>query len=210
MRDFGASNAPSDYFSFLLHQPATYPTLLEYVDSNGVTSSRLSSLLASLPTGIKVSIIDACYSGQVLPAPVAVDYTPADYTGDTLTEPDYYSIFREAAHIYRKNPFNRTADLTDGIIISSSGPAEIAWDGFFGHSVFSYSFLKSAELGDINGDGLITTLESYAFARATMIKYWNTSNQTAEWNFLPHITGGSADIILFGHTSPVGQAILSP
>jgi hypothetical protein len=210
MRDFGDSTVPSGYFSFLLHHPFTYNNLLEYVDSNGVTSSRLSSLLASLSTGIKVSIFDACYSGQLLPAAVIIDHTPSDYVGDTIQDSSYYSIFREAAHIYKEGLFDGPVDLSNGIIITSSGSSEIAWDGFFGHSVFSYFFLKSAELGDIDGDGRITTLESYAFARAAMIKYWNTSNQTADWNFLPHITGGAADIVLFEHTATVGQTILSP
>jgi hypothetical protein len=210
MHDFGDSTVQADYFSFLLHHSFSYSNLLEYIASNGVTSAYLSSLLASIPSGIKVTVLDACYSGQVLPAPVVVDHTPADYVGDTIEPPAYYSILKEAAHIYKEYILSGSANLSDGIIITSSGPAEISWDGFFGHSVFSYFFLKSAELGDIDGDGCVTSLEAYAFARAAMGKYWNSSNQTADWNFLPHITGGAADVVLFEHTTSVGSSLLSP
>lgn len=210
MVEFGDSSSPSGYFSMLLYHKPIYKTITEYINNSGLTKEKINSLINSVPCKIKCELIDACYSGTIINKRDVVDYTPSDYNGQNDNIPDCQSIFRDAVYAYKNNFVNGTNNDPEILTITSSGGDEISWDGFFSHSVFTYFFLMSAEQGDLNGDGIISALESYAYIRAAFEKYWNTSNNDAEWNYLPQITVGSEDVVLFDHSTIVNSSILAP
>jgi hypothetical protein len=68
----------------------------------------------------------------------------------------------------------------------------------------------AAEQGDLSKDGVTTALEAYSYIFAACQKYWNTPKQNAEWNFLPAITGGAEDVILFERPTLINTDILNP
>ena len=210
MIEFGDNSTPEGYFSMLLYHKPVYSTITEYIKNSGLTKEKLNSLVGGIPCDVKCNIIDACYSGNLIDRIDVVDYTPANYDGLNDRIPDFTTIFQDATHAYKENLLNNRANNSEILTITSSGGNEISWDGFFSHSVFTYFFLMSAEQGDLNGDGVITSLESFSYTRAAFKKYWNTSNNDADWNYLPQITVGSEDIILFDHATIVNSSILAP
>ncbi|MDR1343220.1 MAG: caspase family protein [Prevotellaceae bacterium] len=202
------SAVADDYFSMLLYHRFTYPDVCRYIDENALSGEKLSQLFASLPRGLRVGVIDACYSGALKQRQPVVDYTPDDYDGGEIEYPDASATVSDAVRRY-----SSLKNLGSGIgytLLASSGSKEVSWDGFFSHSVFSYFFIMSAEQGDLNKDGVITALESYSYIYAACQKYWNTPKQDAEWNFLPAVTGGAEDIILFERPTLINTAILNP
>lgn len=210
MIDFGDSSAPAGYFSMLLYHKPVFKTITEYIENSGLTKEKINYLVNMIPCHIKCEIVDACYSGTIINKKDVVDYTPSDYNGKNDETPDFQSIFRDATHSYKQYLMSGNKNDPEILTITSSGGNEISWDGFFSHSVFTYFFLMSAEQGDLNGDGQISALESYAYTRAAFEKYWNTTNNNADWNYLPQITVGSEDVILFDHASIVNSSILAP
>jgi hypothetical protein len=197
-----------NYFSMLLYHTFSYPNLCRYINENALNGEKLSRLFASLPRGLKVGLIDACYSGALVQQQPVVDYTPSDYDGGLLQSPKLSVSISDAIQKY--NSLKNTGSGIGYTLLASSGSKEVSWDGFFSHSVFSYFFIMSAEQGDLNKDGVITVLEAYSYIFAACQKYWNTPARDAEWNFLPAITGGAEDIILFEHPTLINTDILNP
>lgn len=194
------------YFSMLLHHKFSYADLCRYINANALDGKKLSQLFASLPCGLKVCVVDACYSGALLQRQPVVDYTPSDYDGGELRPPNSLSTIGDAIRQY-----SSLKNMGSGIgytLLASSGSREVSWDGFFSHSVFSYFFLMAAEQGDLNRDGVTTASEAYSYIFAACQKYWNTPSQNAEWNFLPAITGGAEDVILFERPTLINADIL--
>jgi hypothetical protein len=210
MLEIGDTAVETGYFAMLMYHKATYGDISEYVRDNGLTKARLDDLIKRVPTGVKCAVIDACYSGLLINKTNVVDYTPDDYNGEKVNKPDFEGILRDAAHIYKKEVMGRSGQGNECLTITSSGGGEISWDGFFSHSVFTYFWLMAAEQGDIDGDGVITALEAYVYTRAAFEKYWNSADKDADWNYLPQITGGSEDIVMFEHASIIGKSILTP
>jgi uncharacterized caspase-like protein len=70
------------------------------------------------------------------------------------------------------------------------------------HGVFTYYLLDAAINGDTNRDGIVTTTEAYAYTEAK-IKAWYLGLSDAAIAhfgysaFLPHISGGARDLVLF-------------
>jgi hypothetical protein len=210
MVDLGEAGYPADYFSMLFHHRFTYRNLAEYVKANSVSKSELADLFGSIPTGVKVSVLDACYSGLAANKNAVADFTPDNYAGEALRVPKTVDIIREAAHVYANTFLNGHKPLSGYVALSSSGGGEISWDGFFEHSVFTYFFLLAAEQGDIDNDGAVTMLEAHAFVTAALQKYWNSDSGDSEWNFLPHISGDACDPVIFDRRILLSDAIISP
>jgi hypothetical protein len=197
-----------DYFSMLLHHKFSYANLCQYINENALDGKKLSQLFASLPCGLKVGVIDACYSGALRRQQPVVDYTPTDYDGGKLHYPGLSVTISDAIEKY--SSLKNTGSGIGYTLLASSGSKEVSWDGFFSHSVFTYFFLMAAEQGDLNKDGVTTVLEAYSYIFAACQKYWNTPKQDAEWNFLPTITGGAEDVILFERPTLISTDILNP
>ena len=196
-----------DYFSMLLYHDYSYNSLVEYINDNSLSNKKLAQLFYTLPYGIKIGVIDACYSGHMIADQSVIDYIPDNYDGTMIQKKDFGTIFHDAVNNFHslKNKGSRIGYT----LLTSCGRNEMSWDGFFSHSVFTYFFLMSAEQGDLNKDGVITALESYCYIYAAFQKYWNTPKQDSDWNFLPRITGGAEDIIIFEHPTIINSAILN-
>ena len=210
MSDLGETGYSEDYFSILLRQRFIYRNLAEYVTENSLSKSELTNLFKSLPTGVKALILDACYSGLAVNKNSIMDLTPNDYDGKPLQIPRTSDILKQAMHVYANTVLNNYKPSNGYITLSSSGGREVAWDGFFGYSVFTYFFLLAAEQGDINKDGVITMLEVHAFVTAALQKYWNADGGDPDWSFLPHISGDASDIIIFDRKVLLNDAITNP
>ncbi|KMQ49392.1 hypothetical protein CHISP_3698 [Chitinispirillum alkaliphilum] len=122
---------------------------------------------------------------------------PDIYTGTNDTLPSFFRIFRQTVKQYRNNFRTGLGKNHVGIVMSASGKGEVAWDGFFGQSVFSYFLHKAPMYADYNSDGLITAFETYRFIYDSIEQYWNSEEKDKEWNFLPHISTKPYDIVLF-------------
>lgn len=197
-----------DYFSMLLHHKFSYAGLCRYINENALDGKKLSQLFASLPCGLKVGVVDACYSGALRQQQPVVDYTPDDYDGGELRNPNASATLSDAIQKY--SSLKNMGSAIGYTLLASSGSREVSWDGFFSHSVFSYFFIMAAEQGDLNKDGVTTASEAYSYIFAACQKYWNTPARDAEWNFLPAITGGAEDVILFEHPTLINEDILNP
>jgi hypothetical protein len=202
------SAVDDNYFSMLLHHELSYASLCQYINENTLNGEKLSQLFASLPCGLRVGLVDACYSGALRRQQPIVDYTPDDYDGGLLQNPKLSTVISDAIQKY--NSFKNVGSSIGYTLIASSGNKEVSWDGFFSHSVFTYFFIMAAEQGDLNKDGIITALEVYSYIFAACQKYWNTPARDAEWNFLPTITGGAEDVILFERPTLASTDILNP
>ncbi|GHT52459.1 hypothetical protein AGMMS49982_12750 [Bacteroidia bacterium] len=207
MLELNDSIVGDDYFSMLLYHEFAYSNLSQYINANTLSNQKLNQLFNTLPDGLKMGVIDACYSGHLINNQGIVDYTPDDYDGSVIRDNDFSTIVGDAIGNY--NSLKNKGSNTGYMLLTSSGSNEVSWDGFFSHSVFTYFFLMSAEQGDLNKDGVITALESYCYAYAACQKYWNTPTQDAVWNFLPKITGGAEDLIIFGHPTIITATILN-
>jgi len=210
MADLGEAGYSADYFSMLFHHRFTYMNLAGYVKDNSISNSELSDLFGSIPTGVKVSVFDACYSGLAANRNSVADFTPDNYAGEVLRVPKTVDILRQAAHVYANTFLNGLKQSSGYVALSSSGGGEISWDGFFEHSVFTYFFLLTAEQGDIDKDGAVTMSEAHAFVTAALQKYWNSDSGDSDWNFLPHISGDACDPVIFDHKVLLSDAIVNP
>ena len=78
------------------------------------------------------------------------------------------------------------------------------------NGVFTYYLLQAATFGDVNNDGYVTITEAYSFAKSKVKNVWDAqySNNTDYWetfyntygyvpDFLPHISGGTGDLVLY-------------
>lgn len=83
------------------------------------------------------------------------------------------------------------------IVLSAAGTNESSYDGTVAmqHGVFTYYLLQAATNGDGNGDGVVTTTEAYAYTFAAIKAQWDSDPYVIA--FLPHISGGTRDLVLF-------------
>ena len=172
-------------------------TVYDRIQRNLLSDSELHSLLSDIKTKKTVTIIDACYSGGFIPQTSIIDILPDTYTGTNDTLPSSFRIFKEALTYYKNNFHTRAFKRHRGLVITASGKSEVACDGFFGQSVFTYFLLKTPLYADYNSDGLITAFEVYRFIYDSIEHYWNSEEKDKEWNFLPRISTQPYDIVLF-------------
>jgi hypothetical protein len=90
------------------------------------------------------------------------------------------------------------------LALSAAGSEEVSWESSdfgLGHGVFTNYLLEAADLGDADGDGYVTVNEAYTYAKKQIRKNWNidylSSFYRDEWDFLPHISGGAGDLVLY-------------
>jgi WD40 repeat protein len=96
-------------------------------------------------------IIDACYSGSVLP-----DLSAA------IT-----------AHLRIKDAVEKISHATGRVVIAASGPAEQSWEGYDGKSVFVHALLKAMKMADRvygNDDGELRVMEVYQFVEDEVLR----------------------------------------
>ena len=188
----GAYIVPYDAVSSTGLTEATLPYL--------ISPSELQDWLAQMGTQNVIVILDDCYSGGFVSTGGAIDASPQDYSSMQS-----YSAFSTAfANFGDLLSANASASGNKApIVLSAAGSQEESYDGSAaqGHGVFTYYLLQAATQGDANGDGIVTTTEAYSYTAAN-IETWGAT-ETAEgypggYPFLPHLSGGVRDLVLFG------------
>jgi uncharacterized caspase-like protein len=166
---------------------------------SALSQSDLSTLISTLPTKNVIIILDSCYSGGFVDSGSSIDASPSSYA--TMEK---YSAFATALANFDDllvSNASATGDKTP-IVISAAGSGESSYDGSesMGHGVFTYYLLKSSDSGDSDGDGVVTTTEAFAYT-TEYIKAWDSklTAHSGEDPFLPHISGGTRDLVLFSN-----------
>lgn len=164
----------------------------------------LGTEISTFKSKKNVILLDACNSGGFINNQNDVDRMNPAYSDDSEYRSDVFSLTLDTY-------FNSSsADIppSDAIVITAAGELELSWEGgyFSNHGALSYGILKSAKKGDENNDGYIDTGEIYRYTRDFVETNWNASwkyiqQQTGrskeEIQFIPRISGGAVDYILF-------------
>jgi uncharacterized caspase-like protein len=175
------------------------------VSSNMISAPELYSMLKALPTDKVIVILDCCYSGGFVDANDAIDAAPDDY----LSLKGYYAFNAALSNFGKLLAANAAASGAKApVAISAAGSQDLSYDGDerLGQGVFTYYLLQSAAKGDSDGDGVVTTTEAYAYA-TEYVKAWDQkmveqgyfSYMDDDDPFLPHISGGTRDFVLFSN-----------
>jgi len=181
------------------------PILDEDDYSGCISPADLRSWLAALPTDRIVVVIDTCYSGGFVSAGSAKDIAPQNYgEWDDGTTPDpLTTAISNFGELLAANA--RASGTPQPIVISAAGSRELSYDDRDkAQGAFSYYFLQAPEKADSDGNGLVTATEAYAFCADSLKANWNEEyKHSIDWStgifqdFLPHISGGARDLVLF-------------
>lgn len=180
--------------SYIIPYEGIYPTTgtsaLEL--ANCVSPANLSSMLSVLPTKNIIVIFDTCYSGGFVDSGSAIDSSPSSYASMQS-----YSAFSTAMEKFGSLLVaNASASGSKTpIVLSAAGSNEYSYDGS-GNGVFTGYLLDAATNGDSDSDGYVTMTEAYAYT-AKKIKSWDEANSYSVYPFLPHLSGGTRDLVLF-------------
>ena len=172
-----------------------------------ITPATMTTWMAAVPARHRILILDSCYSGGFVTSDAAVDTSPANYSQRNGTTMDTGVI---AAALSRFNTLvaaNLSGFGNQEIqVLSAAGSDEYSYDDS-GHKngAFTYYLLQAGETdpsttrpkGDVDGDGAVTVDEAYVYAKKQLLLHWNTINALANNDFLPHISGGTGDVVLY-------------
>jgi hypothetical protein len=192
--------APWDFAFARVNGFIVYKNGIAQIDeSTTISAPELSTMLAALPTKNIIVIFDSCNSGGFVATGSAVDASPQDYSSMPS-----YSAFSTAMSNFG-NLLVANASASGGktpIVLSAAGSAELSWESSTfpippdtGHGVFTYYLLHAVTNGDSDGDGFVTMTEAYAYTVSAMKAGWNSN--PANVAFLPHLSGGTRDLVLF-------------
>jgi hypothetical protein len=154
----------------------------------------LMTLMKTIPARTKMAVIDVCFSGGFIGDSYQVDLIPANTSSPT-------AAFAKLADAYTRY-FGQLsgADLpaSQVITVTAAGEQQLSWEagGSFKHGIFTSFFLETPRAGDLDRDGWVTLTEAYEYSRKSIDSNWN-SKYSAEYRFLPHISGGPIDPVLF-------------
>jgi len=160
--------------------------------SKAVYDDELRELIAEIPSRNKTVVIDACNSGGFIGDGAEIDGIPPNlYYGW-----EGFSALGAAFRMYINFPSSGDLNPRDAVVMAASGEQEFSYESStLGHGVFTYFFLESMTRGDENHDGWITISESYNYTKRELDQYWN-AQYAAQYEFLPHISGGPVDYVL--------------
>jgi len=93
---------------------------------------------------------------------------------------------------------------TEAVVIAAGGSDELTFEAdsdlngnpIDAHGILTYYLLKAPRNADKNNDGWITALELYRYVRERVGKDWN-KYLSSEYVFLPRISGGPLDVVVF-------------
>ncbi len=163
-----------------------------------LSDDELARYVDRVDVPLPIIIIDACYSGGFIGDSLAVDLIPADYEGDLESAP--FSGLVDAFLNYFASPSDADIAIENATVITSCGAEELAFEtNELGHGVFTYYLLRSPSFADANRDGSVTATETYWYISAEIEKKWNQAQSPYRISryFLPHISGGPVDPVLF-------------
>jgi hypothetical protein len=214
----GHGDTSSDYStSYLCPSDTNFATDDTVDTSTEISASQLSTMLDALPTSNVIVLLDCCFSGGSIDPGSAVDASPQDYYSMQS-----YSAFSTAMSQFGSLLVSNSKDSGKKapIVISAAGSEEESYDGPDGtnnngqspvttntsinmsHGIFTYYLLKAQDKGDSNGDGVVTTTEAFAYSCEQIQAWdenltWEDVNYYGYYPFLPHISGGVRDLVLF-------------
>jgi hypothetical protein len=166
-----------------------------------IRDDELRAAFGALATPRKVLILDACNSGGFIGNSLEVDVTQDPFTGGwPLVTP---ATWIEAISNYSSLQASPTGLSPYGAqVLSSAGRNELSFENAtLGHGVMTCFLLQGLQgsRADLNGDGHVTVLEAFAFAKAGVDRNWNSDQGviSSSATFEPHISGGPVDFVLF-------------
>lgn len=178
------------------------------------TDDTLKTAISNINTSRKVVILDSCNSGGFIGNTFEVDRIPQHFTGEI--DPLDVNLIKEAFTLYTDYALNNSdsSDISpaDALVLSAAGEKEFSYESSsIGHGLLTYYFLDTPEDADINKDGYVTVLESFAYIQAAININWNSYyldiiNNTddasvieyyKQYLFSPHVSGGPVDFVLF-------------
>ncbi|HOV39906.1 MAG TPA: caspase family protein [Spirochaetales bacterium] len=170
-----------------------YDPVNTYVEGR-IKDDELMQLISRIPSRRKVVLLDSCNSGGFIGDFPGVEAIPEDYTGK---KEDYLAAAQEAFVKYFANVDKGDIPYTEAVVLAAAGAPEDSYESTdMEHGVFTYFLLKTPRKADKNDDGWITTLEAYSYTRREIQDHFNSS-VPSEDKFLPRISGGPLDIVLF-------------
>ncbi len=180
---------PYDEYLVFFQDEADYTT-------HTVADTELYSLVRTLPNRKIVIIIDVCHSGGFIGQYSDFDAVPADFDYNSQKNED---ILGSAISTFF-SPSNSDITPETAIVLTASGERETSAEpGLIGdplnveNGFFTESILFAVDHGDLNNDGYVDTLELFFEAKA----YFEYLSKTYYLNYMPHISGGPVDYILF-------------
>ncbi|MDZ7793770.1 MAG: caspase family protein [Spirochaetia bacterium] len=182
---------------FIVFYPTSGDAYSDYIFSD----TDFYSELKKLPAKKKVVLLDSCNSGGFIGQEYSFDrlspeYVDTDEYRDNIISSTLNAFF---------NP--KTGDIppTDAIVITAAGETEVSWEAF-GHGFLTHGFLNAVKYGDYDNNDYIDTGELYRYTKYFIEKQWNnlwsdpeiySEDFRYERQFMPHISGGPVDYILF-------------
>jgi uncharacterized caspase-like protein len=178
--------------------------------SSMISATEFSGWLDSVTATNKLVVLDSCYSGGFVDSGDSVDSItdvgiiryPDGSTSPLMQTSSAVDMFFRFGELLAQNSAAASSDpSTAPLVISAADWAETSLeDGSYGHGLFTYYFLQSADTnssgtmkGDSDGDGVLSCIEAYNYAKNKLIS--DSSIPQSEL-FIPHITGGLRDFAL--------------
>lgn len=177
----------------------------QLIVSGAIIDTELGGMLDVLPTNRRVVILDSCNSGGFIGDGIEADLVPAElyrHTADagritlaTIGKAiQNYAAFSsaDAAGAGGISPYK-------ALVFAASGAEEFSWEAGapYNHGIMTHFLLQSPASGDLNGDGVVTVLETFALVKAGIDETWNWVNAGTDAVFSPHVSGGPIDLVLF-------------
>lgn len=167
-----------------------------------VTEERLSSMIASIPTPMKLIILDACNSGGFIGPSADVDTIPQNYyeTDNSYSNTSVSGILSKSFSLYFSYPSVPESEIpaSNALVLSAAGELEESWEASnLGHGIFTYYLLQTGEYGDINGDGWVSVDEVYAYTSYQIVEKWVGETAVTGYHYHPHLSGGPVTFALF-------------
>jgi hypothetical protein len=154
-------------------------------------------LTDSIHTPRRVVILDTCNSGGFIGNTLEVDTTPAA-TSAVSKARFSLSTIAKAIRAYASFTTSSSTGISayEAQVLSAAGSGESSYDDAgHAHGAMTWYLLKTAEYGDLNGDGAVTVLEAFSLVRAGIEENWNIDYPA--YAFTPRISGGPVDFVLF-------------
>lgn len=177
-----------------------------------LNDNELYEIIAEIPSLMKTVIIDACNSGGFLGSSAEYDMVPQNYQGSSLgfrlgDEDNGLSAVKSAFSLYLNFNSSDTTDIpaSKAIVLAAAGEQEFSYEYTNSdennpvdpqNGVFTHFLLQSPQFGDTNDDGYITVIEAFSYTSRRIQQTWNT-RYASQYNFLPHVSGGAVDYVLF-------------
>ncbi|MGD9781941.1 MAG: caspase family protein [Kiritimatiellia bacterium] len=151
-----------------------------------ITDDELSAWLDALPTDNLIVLLDTCFSGGHLKAPVGLTYKGVSRTGAIVTN-------RTNGFVddLRKKTKRDVDDLTSPYIATACDETELsAEDSGIENGVFAYYLLEALTNSDVNVDGWAAGEEAYDYLYPLAVAY-NSEQHPQEYDGWP----GLANIV---------------